>query len=98
MNIKKNIEKARLVFIICLILLIFSLFFTGCATSTTHFERQSETEYTITQRGQADVEVKSDGTIKITNPQSTIGGLWEEVKDILKAIGGRFQPTAEVTK
>ncbi len=93
--IKKNKVLCGIWFINLLLLIL--LFLTAsCASSTTHFTKISETEYMVVQKGQADVEVTKEGIVKITNPQSTLAGLWKNIKEILQAVGGRLQTSKEI--
>lgn len=98
-NKKTNAQKSDSLvvgFMFALLLLVIVLHCTGCATSTTRFERISENEYIVSQKGQADVQVNEKGVVTITNPKSTLAGLWENMKEVLYAIGGRLQTTKEI--
>jgi len=78
------------------LLIVGLLFVTGCASSRIRFTRFSENEYEVVQKGTADVEVSEVGKIKITNPQGTLAGFWEEFKDLFTSIGSRISPNANL--
>ena len=99
MSKKKNSllpKSLNIIFwILALLLLIFVL--CSCASSRVTYT-PIENGYTILQQGQADIEADVNGTIKITNPQSTIKGFTIEVKEIFKSIFSGVGKNVDLSK